>query len=290
LKYKNAISFRQALEERLAKKSKQEGIDLAWLRKQVAFDRFLARIFFETQKPRWLLKGGYAMELRYAQIARTTKDVDLSLPFAAFDAAKEKQLLEPIREELQQLAGRDLGEWFIYLIEAPIMDIEAAPYGGARFPVRVTLAGRHFTNFNLDVGIGDAVILEPEWLEDHHLLEFAEIASSRIPLLPKEHQFAEKIHTYTLPREGNPNSRTRDLLDMVLLIEQGALDHDKLKKSLEATFKRRNTHSIPARLSEPPESWATAYAKLAQDCGVAKKNVNEAFKLLEEFWNKLYKG
>ena len=287
MKYQNAVSFRQALESRLTQLSKDIGIDLQWLRKQVAFDRLLARIFLKEDKPRWLLKGGYAMELRFSHLARVTKDMDLSLP-SIFPEIKEKQIPQSIRDEIQDLASHDLGDSFVYEIQAPIKELDAAPYGGARFPVGVKLAQRKFTNFNLDVGIGDVVIFEPEWREDHNFLKFADIPSVTIPLLPREQQFAEKIHAYTLPREGNLNSRTRDLVDMVLLIEQGALDAVKIKKAMEATFKRRKTHSVPVDLLPPPENWVGSYETLAQDCGVSKKRMDEAFDLLKNFWNELF--
>ena len=96
MKYQNAVSFRQALESRLTQISKDTGIDLQWLRKQVAFDRLLARIFLKEDKPRWLLKGGYAMELRFSHLARVTKDMDLSLP-SIFPEIKEKPIPQSIQ-------------------------------------------------------------------------------------------------------------------------------------------------------------------------------------------------
>ena len=47
------------------------------LRRKVAFDRLLARLFHE-QTGNMLLKGGYALELRL-ESARATKDIDLSI-------------------------------------------------------------------------------------------------------------------------------------------------------------------------------------------------------------------
>jgi len=76
--YATAAAFRVALESRLKMLTQTEDPDLNRLRRQVSFDRLLARLFSETNTP-WLLKGGYAMELRLRK-ARTTKDVDLSLP------------------------------------------------------------------------------------------------------------------------------------------------------------------------------------------------------------------
>ena len=230
------------------------------------------------------------MELRFSNVSRTTKDMDLSVPFAASDIKKERQILEQIRDELQESAALDLEDWFVYAVGSPVSELEAAPYGGGRFPVSVTLAGRKFTNFNLDVGIGDAVIFEPEWTEDHNMFKFAQIAPSKVPLLPKEQQFAEKIHAYTLPREGNPNSRTRDLVDMVLLIERGGLDSEKVKKAIHVTFEKRRTHSVPVHLSKPPESWSRTYGTLAMDCRVDRKTVEDASNLLVKYWKELFES
>jgi hypothetical protein len=76
----SAGAFRTALETRLQMGARAETTDLQRLRRQVAFDRFLARMFSKGPKAAylWLLKGGYAMELRM-HAARTTKDIDSTL-------------------------------------------------------------------------------------------------------------------------------------------------------------------------------------------------------------------
>lgn len=58
-KYATAAAFRVALETRLKTTSTAEGADLQRLRRQVSFDRLLARLFAERNAP-WLLKGGYS--------------------------------------------------------------------------------------------------------------------------------------------------------------------------------------------------------------------------------------
>lgn len=75
--YSSAFAFRRALEDRLNSASKAEGIDLQRMRRQVAFDRLLARLFAAGNPP-WRLKGGYALELKLS-VARTTRDLDLGL-------------------------------------------------------------------------------------------------------------------------------------------------------------------------------------------------------------------
>lgn len=56
--------------------SKATGLSLVRLRKQVVFGRFLTRL--QVAAPdRWILKGGFALDLRLGGHARPTKDVDL---------------------------------------------------------------------------------------------------------------------------------------------------------------------------------------------------------------------
>jgi hypothetical protein len=70
-------SIPKALEERLKRASLTDRIDPNRLRRQVSFDRLLARLFREEPAP-WVLKGGYALELRF-KAARSTVDIDLTL-------------------------------------------------------------------------------------------------------------------------------------------------------------------------------------------------------------------
>jgi len=77
-KYSTATAFRTALETRLKIIAQNAGTDLQRLRRQVAFDRFLCRLFDRKDAP-WVLKGGYAMEFRLSR-ARTTKGIGSSGP------------------------------------------------------------------------------------------------------------------------------------------------------------------------------------------------------------------
>ena len=69
MKYASPQAFRQALEERLRRDYPHHRIPR--LRKMIAFERFVARLNED-----WVLKGGYALQLRTEQ-ARTTQDIDL---------------------------------------------------------------------------------------------------------------------------------------------------------------------------------------------------------------------
>lgn len=143
--YATAAAFRRALENRLNRASKGEGIDLQRMRRQVAFDRLLVRLF--ATDPPWRLKGGYALELKLS-LARTTKDLDLGLSGGHLK-------VEDALEVLQEAAEVDSGDFFVFIIGEPTMDLDGAPYGGSRFPVEARLDGRSFARFHLDLGFGD---------------------------------------------------------------------------------------------------------------------------------------
>ena len=76
MRYSDATAFRQALEHRLKARANGGGAGLARDRKRVAFDRLLARLLSVAPR-QWLLKGGFALDLRLVDRARATKDIDI---------------------------------------------------------------------------------------------------------------------------------------------------------------------------------------------------------------------
>ena len=263
--YATARGFRTALEERLRRASVTERIDLNRLRRQVSFDRLLARLFQEEPAP-WALKGGYALELRF-KAARSTVDIDLTLQRVIPATAAGVDTNQAVREMLQTAADISLDDWFKFAIGPPVMDLTAAPYGGARYPVEARMDERIFARFHLDAGIGDVVMQPLETIVCRDWLGFAGIESSRVWMIAREQQFAEKIHAYTLPRNSS-NSRVKDLVDLALLIGSDGLDKQGILNALRLTFERRRTHDLPAGLITPPADWQIPFHALAEECGL----------------------
>ena len=253
--YITAAAFRRALEERLKNRSQAEQIDINRLRRQVSFDRLLARLFRDDTAP-WALKGGYALELRFKS-ARSTIDIDLTVQ-RVVEATEDGDAVRVIREMLQNAADVSLDDWFEYTIGPPVMDLTAAPYGGARYSVETRMDGRIFARFHLDAGVGDVVMQPLETVDCRDWLGFAGIEKPRVRLISREQQFAEKIHAYTLPR-SSPNSRVKDVIDLALLVGENQLDRRKAFNALRLTFERRNTHALPATLNAPPEDWQAPF-------------------------------
>lgn len=126
MKYATPQAFERALSDRLKRQATEESVELDRLRKRVAFERFLARLFSQAP-PRWVLKGGYALELRLGGKARATKDMDLNLP---------PPPVEDLLDELQEAAERDLGDFFLLQVGVP-KPMKGAPPGVFASPSRL---------------------------------------------------------------------------------------------------------------------------------------------------------
>jgi hypothetical protein len=280
--FSSPAAFRQALEQRLKTVAGERNVPLNTLRLKLLIERLLARLFAQPNPP-WLLKGGYAMELRYRPKARTTQDIDLAVGADERVAGSETQV-DRIREELQTEADVDLGDNLKFLIAAARTELLGAPDGGARFPVEARMAGRIFGKFHIDVGIGDALHGTPERLQGEDLLAFAGIRPAEVLAISPAQQFAEKVHAYTFPWTDRANTRSRDLVDMVLLIEAGNITPEEASAAVKATFHRRRTHDIPTALPDPPANWVDEFAGMATETQIEAATLTRAAKALNRFW------
>jgi len=207
-RYATATAFRGALETRLSQQAGGSQASLGRLRRRVAFERLLARLFREETSP-WLLKGGYALELRLGDTARATRDLDLGVPDPARLAVPGMNVGAALREALADAAERDLGDWFAFAIGSAMADLDGPPGGGARFPVACRLDGRVFAQFHVGVALDDGVAGQPEQRAGHDFLGFAGIPPAQLAVLPAAQHFAEKVHAYTFPWRDRPNTRAR---------------------------------------------------------------------------------
>lgn len=279
--FSSPASFRQSLESRLKAISKETGIDLQRVRRKVAFERFLARLFSVQPYP-WVLKGGYALEVRF-EVARATKDLDLGTRLQIAGTVDEQQKI--LLEKLQKCAMLEAEDHFQFRVEPTTKLIESAPYGGFRFPIRSIIAGRLFVAFSLDVGFGDAVTPPIEEIEGSNWLDFCGIPPAKFEAISLEQQFAEKIHAMTVHRGERENSRVKDLVDVLLLIETG-LDKERVSASLKNTFRRRGEMPVPHHPPNPPDSWRQPFSQMAAECGL-DADFNGAIDTVSTYWSEL---
>lgn len=185
-----------------------------------------------------------------------TKDIDLDW----YESGDE------LLDTLLDAADHDVGDFFTFRIESAGPP-EDRLGGSRRFRVSASLAGRAFETFLLDVGfrVTDGV----DSLTTPDLLAFAGITPVTVPAIPLEIQVAEKLHAYTRTyHDAQPSSRTKDIVDLVLITELASLDAVALRHAIETIFAIRGTHPVPATLPVPPPEWSTPFAELARTVGI----------------------
>lgn len=276
MKYRDAAAFRQALDARLTRQAADEGVDRARLQRRLAFERFLARLF-HAGNDRWILKGGYALELRLGWRARATKDLDFNAPPGSAD-----ELLE----ELRDAAELDLGDFLRFTVLRPARgELAGPPEGSQRLRVEARLdTPRVYATFLIDLGQGDVLLNPVDTIPARVSLGFADLPTPVFPSYPLPEHFAEKLHAYTRPRSDR--TRVKDLVDLSLLIEELGLEPGPaLARVVEAVFARYGTHPVPTpgTMEPPPQAWRAPYRAMAQELGLSTGDVFEAHERLEGF-------
>lgn len=250
MKYRTSVAFRTALETRL-KIAQQDGVGLTRLRKRVVFERLLARLH-AVAPDAWVLKGGFALELRLGAQARTTKDIDVDWAIGEEEAVE--LLLEAVTVTLD--------DRFEFALERSQIE-DDLPGGGQRWTVTATLAGREFERVAIDIGFATEPVLKPDAITSSHLLDFADITPVHVPTVAIEQHIAEKIHAYTRTYAADtPSSRVKDLVDLVVIAHTTTTDADRLTRAINEIFERRATHPVPHVLPPPPNDWDQGWRKL----------------------------
>lgn len=260
MKYETPEAFRTALEQRLKNEAEASGAALIRLRKQVAFERFLARLAV-SESGGWVLKGAFALELRLGFRTRMTKDIDLG-------RADDE---EAATKHLNAATGVDLGDFFSFEARrTPALDA-ATGFRAVRYTVRADLDGRLFEQFPTDVAFSESPPIQAESFLTANALEFADVAARQLPVVPLEQHVAEKLHAYTgsYGQDARESTRVKDLVDLVLIAELADLDAERLGRALATTFEERARQPLPAAVPSPPPSWARPYAELAREVGIA---------------------
>lgn len=285
MRYRNAGSFRTALEDRLNRRSLAEGTALWMMRRRLAMERFLARLQAPPDSP-WLLKGAFALDLRFRGRARSTKDLDLGIDISLLGGAPLER--GEIAERLRQGAAYPIEDYFVFHVLGEGGEIHQEPGGRTyRFTIQAVLGGRIFETFRVDVGTRPELVGPIEEIPESDTLAFAGIPLRRFRALPLPQQFAEKVHALTFPWEDRENTRVKDLVDLVLILEKSPPDPEATRKALEGVFGGRATHPIPKTLPPLPPSWTGSYTADATELGLTYTKIEDATGFVGQFLTKL---
>jgi hypothetical protein len=198
------------------------------------------------------------MELRFAQHARATKDLDIGM------GGPRSDRLRALTDALQ------LGfDEFTFRVKAQTRDMERADT--IRIEVAVQYRTRAWQTVELDLGPG---------LTDHvdlvapRVQGFAELGIplvSPVRCLNLADQVAQKLHACTGP---GSIGRARDILDILLIDALGELNYREAGDAARRVFAERATHAFPPELTIP-EEWNVELESLASDLGFHLKTREE---------------
>lgn len=230
-----------SVRQRLLNLAHARGQPMDLLLTRYALERLLHRLSLSPHRERFVLKGAMLLVTWFDEPHRATRDVDL-LGFG--DAAKDT-LLTTFREimsiEAEDGINFDLKNLRIDAIR------EELEYGGSRLRTTAALAGARIP-ITVDIGFGDAIA---PGAQDVNLPVLLDMPSPHLRAYPPETVIAEKVHA--MVALGRANSRMKDYYDVWMLTSTVALDEQRLRQAIEATFKRRTTilpGSVPDGLSD----------------------------------------
>lgn len=267
-----------ALEARLASASRETRVDLNRLRRRAVFERMLVRLD-AAQRGSWVLKGGMALELRWRDRARATRDMDLAVREPAPDPVALRTVL------VEALERDPHGDRFQFAVgSGRELTADAAGRPGWRFPVEARLAGRVFAQVSVDVVARPEEIGGTERIALPGLFAFAGLPDGSVEVVDRDQHFAEKLHALTQTYGNRPNTRTRDLVDLTMLVEDGLAPTRELLVRVSHVFAVRDGTQPPIDLPDPPQQWAMAYSTLADGLDVEADTLDRAMHDLRAFW------
>lgn len=238
-----------SIQVRLARHARELGMDPNRVLTRFAAERFLYRLSRSPFAERFVLKGALLMLVWLGETVRPTRDADL----LGFGEITERSLAQIFADVCRLEVEPDGLEFLPSSIRVSTIRAEDA-YGGLRATLEARL-GKARLRVQLDVGIGDAVSPDPEWLEYPALLDFPR---PRLRAYRPETAIAEKLHAMVVL--GEANSRMRDFFDIHALAQHERFDGDVLARALRATFERRRT-PIPDAL---PLALTPAFAAIRE--------------------------
>jgi hypothetical protein len=227
---------------RLLNVAKATGTDFNLVLVRFALERLLFRLSTSAHSDRFVLKGALLFTLWYDLPHRATRDADL-LGFGPSDTGS----MAGVFRDIASVAADDGIVFDPASVRVGVIRKDAG-YGGVRVTLNGKLANARCVA-QVDVGFGDAVTPGPTDAVYPVLLD--DLPAPRLRTYPVYTVVAEKLHAIVVL--GMVNSRLKDYLDLVVIMEREALDEPTLALAIAATFQRRGTalpNAPPVGLSD----------------------------------------
>lgn len=257
--YATPAALWRAVQDRSKARARVTGGQVQDVQRQFVYDRFLARLFTHAAAGTWILKGGTALLAR-VRSARHSRDIDLYSEAGTLDIALA---------ELRAASGLDLVDHFHFVIAGgpPKLTLERPGQPGSELAtVKVDgyVGTRQVPGFTVDVVVGVVITDEPDEIHPEPALALSGLPSPPYRLYPIVDHVADKLCA-TFEKYGAtqlPSSRTRDLVDLVIIARSQHLDADLLRHAIEAERLHRGLE--PIIRWDCPAQWARTYPGLAR--------------------------
>lgn len=234
----------------------------------------MANAIVASMLPDGVVKGGSAIKMRFGDMAtRFTTDLDTA---TASDPDEYARLLgEALARGWEGFGGR--------VVPRDPASPRGVPteYVMRPFDVKLTYMGKPWCSVPLEVGhneVGDADSTDWVDLADAAAL-FVQVglpAPGRAPLMPLDHQVAQKLHALT-----GPGDRARDLVDLQLIAANAELNLVATRQVCERLFAYRKAQAWPPEVVLR-DGWEGLYAEQASGLPVLQ-NLAEAVEWVNGF-------
>ena len=239
-----------SIRARLLNQAKARGEEFERTLARFAGERLLFRLGACTARDRCILKGASLLAVWMPDPYRATRDIDVLASGPMDDAAIRSLITEICAVNCAEDGLRfDLSELVVEAIRAE------EEYSGKRARFRAFL-GQARSAVQLDISVGDALVIEPEEIDYPTML--ASLPAPRLRAYPREQAVAEKFEA--MVKLDTQNSRMKDFHDIWALA--GAFDFNgaALQKAVAACFERRRTPWT----EETPRALTSAFYQMPQ--------------------------
>ncbi|WP_110208011.1 nucleotidyl transferase AbiEii/AbiGii toxin family protein [Nocardioides daejeonensis] len=250
-------ALRDSINHRLANVAAERHVAPDRIHRHFAFQRILVRL---SATEGWVLKGGFALEVRLGLQARATKDLDLAV-LDDLDGAE-------VQDRLLDALDVDADDGLTFQVSAPkAISPDEAGNPGWKFTVTSFLGGKVFAPLRLDVVARSAELAGAVGtLEVHPPILPERLSSTTMPAVDVAQHAAEKFHAMARTYAGDrPSSRVKDLVDVVLLAEAGLVPNPDLSDRLRTVWQVRDGVPPPEQIPSFPASWEHDYAAMANE-------------------------
>lgn len=220
----------RSLQAKLSQHAKRIGADPNLVLTRYAVERYLYRLSRSAHTEKFVLKGARLMFAWMGDTFRPTRDADM----LGFGDVSPESLAKIFAEVCAVPVEPDA---MTYL--ADTLRLEPIRLDDDCGGHRVTSMARMGTarlRVQVDIGVGDAVVPAPQWIEYPSLLD---LPKPRLRAYAPATVIAEKFHAITVL--GMLNSRLKDYYDLYSLSQGCDATPAAVAKAIMATFQRRNT-------------------------------------------------